>query len=177
MMARTLKVIWSAIAVMLFAFPVLAHSEDGYDLWLRYRPVAPERNSELTRNFVAISAPENPSETTKAAVDELQRAFTGMTGDPLRATNTGGGGTILIGTPKMSDAVAALDLPLKSLGTEGYIVRSISGEKPMTVVAANSDLGTLYGTFALLRHIQSGKDTSKIDIISTPKIQLRLLNH
>jgi alpha-glucuronidase len=176
-MARTLKVIWSAIAVILFAFPVLAHGEDGYDLWLRYRAVAPERSSELTRNFAAISAPENPSETMKAAADELQRAFTGMTGEPLRNANTGAGGTILIGTPQTSAAVAALDLPLKSLGAEGYIVRSVPGSTPTTVVAANSDLGTLYGTFALLRHIQSGKDTSKIDIVSTPKIQMRLLNH
>lgn len=176
-MARTLKVIWSAIAVILFAFPVLAHGEDGYDLWLRYRPVAPERSSELTRNFAAISAPENPSETMKAAADELQRAFIGMTGEPLRNANTGAGGTILIGTPQTSAVVAALDLPLKSLGAEGYIVRSIPGTTPTTVIAANSDLGTLYGTFALLRYIQSGKDIDKIDIVSSPKIQLRLLNH
>lgn len=176
-MAGRFTVICVVLVMALFSLPGLAYAEDGYDLWLRYRPVAPERSSELTRHFAAISSPENPSETTKVAVDELQRALTAMTGEALRGADTGVGGTILIGTPKTSDAVAALGLPLKALGAEGYIVRSIPGATPTTVIAANSDLGTLYGTFALLRHIQSGKDAANIDLMSSPKIKLRLLNH
>ena len=176
-MAGRFTVIWTALMMTLFCLPGLAHAEDGYDLWLRYRPLAEEQRAQLMRDFSGLALPENPSDTTKAAANELQRAFTGMTGEALPVANAGSRGTLLIGTPNTSQAVESLNLPLESLGTEGYIVRSIPGEKPMTVIAANSDLGTLYGTFALLRHIQSRKDTANIDLISSPKIQMRLLNH
>jgi alpha-glucuronidase len=177
-MVGRFTVVWAALVMALFSLPGIAHADDGYDLWLRYRPLAEEQRTQLMRDFSELSLPENPTERTKMAADELQRAFAGMTGETLPVAMTSSRGTILIGTPSTSQAVASLNLALNSLGAEGYIVRSILIDgAPATVVAANSDLGTLYGTFALLRHIQSGKETGKIDIVSRPKIQLRLLNH
>ncbi len=177
-MADKIKMMWAALILALFATSGLVHAEDGYDLWLRYRPIAKGQRAELKRNFSGLISPQHPSETMQAAVDELQRAFTGMTGAALPIAKAGDRGAIIIGTPQTSDVIAALNLPLQSLGADGYIVRNVLvGGVEATVVAANGDHGILYGSFALLRHIQSGKDAGQINLISSPKVQLRLLNH
>jgi alpha-glucuronidase len=45
------------------------------------------------------------------------------------------------------------------------------------VIAANRDIGALYGAFALLRQLQTERSLRDIAIASAPRIQLRLLDH
>lgn len=45
------------------------------------------------------------------------------------------------------------------------------------MIAANSDVGVLYGVFAYLRLVQTGQGVDKLDVLSTPKVNHRLLNH
>jgi alpha-glucuronidase len=59
-------------------------------------------------------------------------------------------------------------------GTEGYTLRTVDGTAH---ISANSDLGALYGTFALLHHLQTGRPLAGLAITSSPKISRRLLNH
>jgi alpha-glucuronidase len=59
-------------------------------------------------------------------------------------------------------------------GPEGYTLRAVDGAAH---ISANSDLGALYGTFALLRHLQAGRSLAGLDLSSSPKISRRLLNH
>jgi alpha-glucuronidase len=59
-------------------------------------------------------------------------------------------------------------------GAEGYALRATGS----TVrISANSDLGVLYGTFELLRRIQTGQSLENFDVTSAPRISRRLLNH
>jgi len=155
-----------------------ASAEDGYDLWLRYQPLPDTEREILTHNATALITPENPSATTQVAINEMQRAFHGFTGNHLPITSEITQGTILIGTPDSSTAIARLALPFDSIGKEGFLLRSmeINGFKT-TVIAANTDLGLLYGTFEFLRQVQTKQDLSLLDIISAPDIQLRVLNH
>jgi len=155
-----------------------ASAEDGYDLWLRYQPLPDTEREILTHNATALITPENPSATTQVAINEMQRAFHGFTGNHLPITSEITQGTILIGTPDSSTAIARLALPFGSIGKEGFLLRSmeINGFKT-TVIAANTDLGLLYGTFEFLRQVQTKQDLSLLDIISAPDIQLRVLNH
>src|SRR5271168_699388 len=94
-------------ALMLCASP-LAHSEDGYDLWLRYRPVeAPwlERYRAAARELV------RPHDAGDAAETELARAIAGMLGaGPRIATRVTQDGAIVFGTPHSSAAIAQLYL-------------------------------------------------------------------
>ena len=155
-----------------------ASAEDGYDLWLRYQPLPDTEREILTHNATALITPENPSATTQVAINEMQRAFHGFTGNHLPITSEITQGTILIGTPDSSTAIARLALPFDSIGKEGFLLRSmeINGFKT-TVIAANTDLGLLYGTFEFLRQVQTKQDLGLLDIISAPDIQLRVLNH
>jgi alpha-glucuronidase len=46
-----------------------------------------------------------------------------------------------------------------------------------TVIAANNDIGVLYGVFHYLRLVQTGQGVDTLNILSTPKVNHRLLNH
>ncbi|WP_051103392.1 alpha-glucuronidase family glycosyl hydrolase [Sphingomonas sp. PR090111-T3T-6A] len=154
-----------------------AHAEDGYELWLRYKPLPAAEQSAMAAHASAIVAPGS-SDTVRVAVDELRRGFGGMTGHaPERATGAGAG-AILLATPDESPDVAALKLPLGALGKEGFLIRSIAiGGQPVTLVTANSDIGLLYGAFRLLELAEAGQPLDKLDIQSAPKLQLRVLDH
>jgi alpha-glucuronidase len=120
-------------------------------------------------------APSADTPTLKIARAELQRGLDGLVGGAPAAD----GPSILLGTPAGSPAVAALNLPLKGAGEEGYLIRTLQGSKggKTTVIAANSDVGVLYGVFHYLRLVQTGQGVDKLDILSAPKVNHRLLNH
>ncbi|TCP89892.1 alpha-glucuronidase [Sphingomonas sp. PP-CE-1A-559] len=140
-----------------------AQAEDGYDLWLRHQaPAAAHAGGVPTIE----SRGDTP--TLRVAAEELRR------GVGLFGTNTP---TILLATANDRD-VAALRLPLAALGDEGYRVGQVTiGSRHVLLVTANTDRGILYGSFALLRHLQTGGSIDRIDLTSTPRVKLRVLNH
>lgn len=163
-----------AFAVFVLCFAGMAHAETGYDLWLRYAPVEAQYKDQY--RVTRLDAPA-PSPTLKVAVAELNRGLKGMLGAaPPPENHAEMDGTLFVGTPSSSPAVAAMNLPLAPLGAEGYLIRNITrdGHKAV-VIAANSDIGVLYGTFAYLRMMQQRLPIT--DTGSVPKTQLRLLNH
>src|SRR5882672_5273543 len=94
----------SLLALVAAAF---ARAEDGYDLWLRYRPLddtAQARYAPLARGIVAPRS----SPTLEAARAELQRGLRGLLGTepPLQDMPTAG--AIVAGTPASSAVIAAL---------------------------------------------------------------------
>lgn len=114
----------------------------------------------------------------RAAEGELQKGLAGLLGRQIPSTREIGAGAILLGTPQGLPAIDHSGLPMEQLGAEGYIIRSleISGHST-TVIAANGDIGLLYGVFELLRLIQTGAALEALDIVGVPKTGLRLLNH
>ena len=140
-----------------------AQAEDGYDLWLRYHVPA----TAPARGIPAIEA-HGDTPTLRAAAEELRR------GAGLFGTSTP---PILLATANDRD-VAALRLPLAALGDEGYRVGQVTlGSRRVLLVTANTDRGVLYGSFALLRHLQTGGSLDRIALTSSPRVKLRVLNH
>ena len=67
---------------------------------------------------------------------------------------------------------------LAHVGDEGYIIRSLSrGKTRFTVIAGNTEIGALYGTFAFLRRIQTQKPITNLDITQSPRIRNRHLDN
>ena len=74
--------------------------------------------------------------------------------------------------------IAGLPLSLERAGREGFVIRSVViNQQPATVIAANSDVGVLYGAFHFLRLIQTRQPLTALDIVSQPRTQIRVLNH
>ena len=155
-----------------------AAEEDGYDLWLRYRPVAQAAHKALRAHASAIVAPGQASPTRQAALAELRRGLAGMLGQSPPITGQVRDGALVLATPASLPALGALGLRLGALGREGYVLRStrIDGHR-VTLIAANSDIGLLYGSFAWLRAATSGVRLDTLDQRASPALQLRVLDH
>jgi len=73
---------------------------------------------------------------------------------------------------------SGLSSEIKSLGTEGYLIRSlnIKGNKT-TIIAANTNAGLLYGVYGLLRIIQTQQFSNHLNVKEKPSFDIRILNH
>jgi len=161
-----------SFAFALLSLATAARAETGYDLWLRYAPIEAQSRAQYRVNALVMLG---SSPTLDVARSELNRGLAGMLGAAPVSADHLTDEALLVGT-SAAPAIAALRLPLKSLGVEGYLIRKLSiGGHPATVIAANSDIGVLYGVFAYLRRIQMRQPV--IDMASAPKTQLRVLNH
>lgn len=162
---------------MLTCLPA-AYAEDGYDLWLRYRAVeAPWLQAYRGAATQLVGTAD--SATLEAARAELERALVGLLGTaPRAAGRPTRDGAIVFGTPRSSALVAALHWDLHTAGREGYLIRSTSldGHR-VTVIAANEDLGVLYGAFHFLRLLQTRQPVDRLDLASAPHLKYRVLNH
>lgn len=162
----------------LLAAPRVA-AEDGYELWLRYKPLPAAEARAYRKDARQIVTGPQAGETIALAREELVRGISGLLGRaPTASTRLAGDGAIILGTPQDAPEIAALDLPLDRTGAEGYVIRSvrINGRRAI-VIAANEEIGALYGAFHLLRLMQTLQSLDALDIAERPAIERRLLNH
>ena len=158
----------------------MARAETGYDLWLRYPQVADAVRLEEYRAAIARLVVEGSSPTVNAARQELTFGLQGLLGTALPVGGSVGAGTVLAGTPASSRLIAGLPLAaeLARLGPEGYVIRSVvANGRRIIVIAANQDIGVLYGAFGLLRQLQVHRPLAGLAIESAPKFELRMLDH
>lgn len=167
------------LRLLLFALialmPAAARAEDGYDLWLRYNALEPSWSAAYSPRATAVIE-QSHSPTLDAATRELRRGLAGLLGRSPGKELTDG--AILLGTPASSPLVARASLPLKNASTQGYCLRStlVDGHL-VTIVAGNSDVGALYGVFALLRMIQTRSLPANLHVCEKPAIPIRMLDH
>jgi alpha-glucuronidase len=152
------------VFILLFAASE-ADAEDGYDLWLRYRPIEAQWRAAYAQRASAV-VERGRSPTLDAAAKELRRGLGGLLG-----TSPGtriADGAIVLATSAASPAV----------GEQGYCLKSsrIDGRR-VTVVTARRDIGILYGTFAFLRLMQTRSLPRHLDACEAPAMSLRMLDH
>lgn len=171
------------MAVLLFCAAAMAcvpaaHAEDGYDLWLRYKPIE-SADATAYQAYISQLVAADATPTQAAIRAELLRGLRGMLGATPALTNTiTQAGAVVVGTPSSSPTIARLRLDTRRLGPEGYLIRSVVIDgHAATVIAANGDAGALYGAFHFLRLLQTGQSIAKLDLRETPRMKLRLLNH
>ena len=169
-----------ACALLLIG-PRFAAAEDGSELWLRYRTVTDVALRARYKAVITQVVVDGDSPTLLAARIELSAGLSGLLGTKVTvATSADRAGTVFVGTPSGSKIIAALPLAreLAAVGNEGFIIRSATiGGRRALVVAANSDIGALYGSFALLRLLQTNTPAAQLALVSAPHIQLRMLDH
>ena len=178
-MLRQSRVLVALAAAVPWAGVVRA--ETGSDLWLRYPAVEDRALVGAYRASVTAIAAPDPSPTADVAVAELREGLLALMGVPV-PTSPGvqADGTLVVGTPRSSRVVAGLgwSSELERLGDEGYVVRSTRiGGRNALVIASKGDAGVLYGTFHLLRLMQTARPVTALDVKERPRLSLRLLNH
>ncbi len=176
---------------------------DGSSMWLRYVPVSDPgvlrtyrhtissivvENADSTKVHrhtpdlaMAPGSAEHLAQTTLAAArDELARGLGGLLDQNVPVETSPRDGSVIVGTRDSSKAVNRY-IPAQDLvpaGPDGYVIRSISqrGQR-FTVIAGNTDIGALYGSYAFLRLMQTQKPVTGLSILETPKVKHRHLNY
>ena len=165
------------LLVILILLPALLKAEDGYDLWLRYKKIA--NNSLLDQYKKQITSPVvlGSSQTIAIIKTELSRAFLGLTGISYKIlSSTVSSTTFITGTASISTIISSVVTKdeINLIGNEGFIIKTRPGK---TIITANTDIGVMYGVFHFLRLMQTQQSVSNLNIISVPKIKLRILDH
>ncbi len=122
-------------------------TEPGYELWLR------------------STANANTSGTDKASVTFDRKKLSPTLDEAHRILSMGWkGAQVHISLPRKHKA---------PLGKEGFEIRN---EGETIRIVANTDIGALYGAYALLRIADSGRAIPAV-LTETPAFDLRILNH
>ncbi len=170
----------SAAFVFILTAAITCKADDGYRLWLRYDPLPPPAADQFRSQVGSISVAGN-SATADAIRSELTEALTSLLGKkPAAKTTITDDATLLVGTPSSSPVIANLswNKQLTELGPEGYVIRSTRiGSHSTIVIASQSDVGALYGSFAFLRLLQTQQPISNLKVSESPRLRLRILDH
>jgi alpha-glucuronidase len=139
--------------------------------------LAKTRVGEIGSQITEVVLPLGASPVLDAAGDEFGRGAVRALARSITAVEAPTrDGAVILGTPVTSPLIARLSLP--PLGKEGYLIRSVTVDgHRATVIAANADVGVLYGVFHFFRLVQTGQPLSALDIASQPRTKIRLLNH
>jgi len=125
--------------------PLTLPDEDGYKLWLRY--TLPGDAVPSYRKVVQHIRVDGDSATCGIIRSELNSATQAMLGSTVPSGEANvADGTVIVGTPGNSALIRGLNwaADLSAVGDEGFIIRSARvGNKPVTVIAANGDIGAL----------------------------------
>ncbi|MFN8239945.1 MAG: alpha-glucuronidase family glycosyl hydrolase [Bacteroidales bacterium] len=155
--------------------------EDGSKLWLRYNTITDSKLLGEYKTVIKGYSVEGISPVFNSAREELALGLSGLLGEKMDNEKIAAKeGFVLAGTPSSSKIIAMLtkNSGLREMGDEGYLIFSAKYKrKNITVIAANTDRGVLYGTFHLLRLMQTGRSIRTLDIKSKPAINVRILNH
>jgi len=167
------------IIVLLFAnYP--GFSKDGYDLWLKYSPVAKQLQKDYRKKITGFAV-YGASPPLTIAKKELETGLTAQLGLPVVEVSGLVTANIVVAGIPGSSAILPVNLfrdELKSAGREGYLIKSMRlADKEIICITANTDLGVLYGTYQFLRMIQTGATLTHLDLLSIPKMKIRILNH
>ena len=170
------------LAIALSVAPLAAglRADTGYELWLRYRRVADPTTLQEYRRVFARASVEGNSATARAIHDELALALPALLDTTVSVgVTTGGSPGLIVGVataPAIARLLSASQRP--PAGRESFVIANVKrGRGTVVVVAANTEVGALYGTFALLRELQMQRPVSRLETSGVPLIRRRLLDH
>ncbi|CAM3880519.1 Extracellular xylan exo-alpha-(1-_2)-glucuronosidase precursor [Vibrio aerogenes CECT 7868] len=170
------------LLLVLLSFPLLARSiltgEDGYRLWLKYDPISSPVLSDKYRHQFSHWQVLGESQTLQVVRQELDYAFRGLLGKSLPVARSSEA-SLIIG--RLANLPAPLRIEVEQsvpASKEGYLIKTIRYRgKTVNVITAKTDIGALYGTFRLLRQLQTLQSVDTMHIASEPKLKIRVLDH
>jgi alpha-glucuronidase len=170
------KLFW--VLISLVWLPYITFSENGYDLWLRYHPLPDSLVQRYSRIIFSVKV-LGDSPTIKAASHELQLAFSGLLKEHKPSFTNDSKSSLIIGSIQNREIRRLIpENDINRCVKEGFIIKTITGKKEnVTVITGKTDAGVLYGTFKLIRMIQTGERIDNLDISENPRYDLRLLDH
>jgi alpha-glucuronidase len=174
-----MRLLLPGVLLTLFALPLPAAAETGYDAWLRYAPIEDEAARARYDGMPACVVMLGDSEVLGSAREELIHGARGMLGRTLRVeSDPRKEGAIVLGTVTAVARALPAFRPPGALGDDGYLLRTVEdGGRSYLVVAGTNERGVLYGALALLRKIGLRESIAPLDELKNPYAPVRMLNH
>ncbi|MFA0964986.1 alpha-glucuronidase family glycosyl hydrolase [Roseivirga sp. BDSF3-8] len=171
-----------SLLLLLFLVCLTGNSQatDGYNLWLTYRPLQDKPITDTYKKLTEKICFPAGGQTLEVARDELDRGLSGMLGTtPSLQEEISDNATLILATYSRLPARLQKKVgDMEMAGEEGYLLKVVKDkERPVLVISANTDTGLLYGTFHLLRLMQTEKSLENMSLVQTPKTDIRVLNH
>lgn len=170
---------FSLLFIIFFTFSNLK-AEDGYRLWLRYNPINNTTLLESYREMFESVELLGESATMDAIRNELEMGLGGLLSQKINFGESANKGLLIIGNYDQHEKIKAFLEPeeVENLGEEGFVIRTIQKDNQKVILITGlQDKALLYGTFHLLKLLQTQEDISGLNIKSIPKIKVRMLNH
>jgi alpha-glucuronidase len=147
-----------------------------YQAWLQYNPTE-SHSQNLLKSIVA----ESNNSTVQTAASELTNAVESMFAlKPTVKTKPVSGAKVILGTAETSSWIRkhADELGLDRIKDDGFIIKAVNDGRDRTlVIAGKVPAGVIFGTFDLIRRIQLGQAPGKLDVLETPQIPIRMVDH
>jgi alpha-glucuronidase len=158
----------------------LLKSETGYELWLRYQPVQDKTMLTDYQQQISSFYFDGSSATIRIAREELSHGLSAMLLKKIVSVNAVTAGASIIAGTYTSAILANTGIKdfAQQTGEEGFVIlsKTMNGRKSI-IISGQSDKSILYGVFHFLRLIQTQQSISNLQVVSVPKVKLRMLNH
>jgi len=175
---RIHRFIFSAIVFLIFAANAV-NGEDGYRLWLRYDQLpSPERN--VYRSQIKSLVVPGQSPTLDIIRRELSDGLQGLLGTavPMSDSIDSDGALVVVTINSTLAAGLKWKNQIKASGAEGFQIRIEKLNRHfVTVIASETEIGSLHGAFYFLRLLQTLKPIARLNVNEQPRLQLRMLDH
>ncbi|MBN1407647.1 MAG: hypothetical protein JW956_07660 [Calditrichaceae bacterium] len=168
-----------ALLILLFTFNVLT-ADDGYRLWLKYDKIHDVQKLETYQSVLQGILVTGDSLTGAIIQNELENGLNGLLDKKVPIIRDIQDNCIIAGTIENIRSMVNIDFEneMNAIGNEGYLILNYNiSNNDIIIITANTDIGVLYGTFHFLRLLQTLQDIDVLNIIESPRIQLRVLNH
>jgi alpha-glucuronidase len=158
-----------------------ASAQKDYKLWLQYDKIQNAVIASEYKNNLQGIVSLGGSQTAKISLAELETGISNMLGNkPEIGSVIKGENNLIVGsqTALNLDLQKVLASDFQNINNEGFIIKSISlKNKKQIVISGKNDVGVLYGVYSFLRLMQTQRSIKNLNIVDSPKINLRVLNH
>jgi alpha-glucuronidase len=173
-----MRFLLSGLCLCVFALPLSAAAETGYDAWLRYAPIDDDITKARYDALPAVVSAPGDSVVIAAAQQELIRGVRGLLGRTLRAeTSLPRENAILLGTFATLKQIIPAFNPASDIKDDGYVLQTVQvGGRAYLIIGAANERGVLYGSFALLRKLALHEAIGARAEHANPFAPVRMLN-
>ena len=148
--------------------------EDGSKLWFTNFTLSQNSNVPVPEAIILTQA----SPTFTIIKNELKQGIDLLSDQNTPIIEIAAKRSVIAGTkenPLVTEKIGSAEF--ENLGNDGYIIKYIAPDET-TIIAANTAIGVLYGTYHFLRALRTNPDELKAaTIIEKPAYQRRILNH
>jgi len=170
----------SLVLILISVLTESSYADDGYRLWLKYDKITDAEVLNSYKKSIKKLLIIDNSATSHIIKNELSLAFNGLFGESIHESNTLSENTLIVARksdlpPEIADQT---NHQLMEIDNEGFLIKSINlNNNHFKIITANSKSGLLYGVFKFICLLQTYQDIKNLNIVSSPKIKLRVLNH